>query len=191
MEAPKSSEGVYFERQLYAGFWQRLAVDVIDVAVIFPILAILTILITDAILPSETLARSIFLLWTASLFAYFVLLKRSNFGTVGYKICKVRVINLHGERPGIICLTLRLAFSFIGPLSFPLDLIWISSDENRQALRDKFAKTYVIKRNAKPKGTGQLIYSNYDLWGWHFLFCEVQTKVPRVSQQTDAREEMG
>jgi uncharacterized RDD family membrane protein YckC len=174
MKTPNTSEGVYFAHESYAGFWQRLVVDVIDLTVIMAISVICTMVITELFMLSENLITFLFIFWAVIWFIYFVLLKRSKFGTLGYKLCNVRVVNLSGECPGIIALTLRLMFAAIGPLNFPLDLIWLSGDDNRQALRDKFARTYVIKKHAKPEGIGRLIYSNYDLWGWQLIFCEVK-----------------
>lgn len=169
----KIAEGVYFHREEYAGFWLRLIVEVIDISVIMAISIASTMLITEFVSVSEQLINFIFLMWTGIWFAYFVLLKRSGFGTLGYKLCKVHVVNLCGERPSILALTLRLMFAIIGPLNILFDLIWLSGDDNRQALRDKFAKTYVVKRNAIAIGTGKLAYYDYYLCGWHLMFCEV------------------
>jgi uncharacterized RDD family membrane protein YckC len=141
MQTSNNSEGVFFDCESYAGFWQRLTVEVIDVLVIMTISATVTMLIASVFEPSEKLITVLFLLWAGLWFTYFVLLKRSRFGTLGYKLCNVRVVNLNGARPSILALSLRLMFAIIGPLNIIFDLIWLSGDDNRQALRDKFAKT--------------------------------------------------
>ena len=173
-QTEKPSEGIYYSHESYAGFWRRLTVDVIDLLVIMTVSVIVTYLISSLTDVTESLVPLLMLTWATLWFSYFVLLKRSRFGTVGYRVCNVRIVNLHGETPGIFSLILRLCYAFVGPLSFPLDLIWISGDADRQALRDKFAKTYVIKNSASPAGAGKIAYSTYDLWGWHLLFCEVK-----------------
>lgn len=174
MESTNNSEGVYYDREAYAGFWLRLIVDVIDISVIMTISIISTTFFMRVFSPSEQSISVHFLLWAGLWFSYFVLLKRSSFGTLGYKLCKVRVVNLRGERPGILALTFRLIFAVIGPLNMLLDLIWLSGDENCQALRDKFAQTYVVKQDAKPIGTGKITYTDFDLWGWRMIFREVK-----------------
>ena len=182
MESSLISEGVYYDRAAYAGFWVRLIVDVIDISVIMTISIISTTLFMRVFSPSEQLIPILFLLWAGLWFIYFVLLKRSSFGTLGYKLCKIRIVNLSGDRPSIIALALRLIFAIIGPLNILLDLIWLSGDDNRQALRDKFAQTYVVKKNTNPIGTGKIIYSDFDLWGWRMIFREVKrTDMPKIS----------
>ena len=177
-ESLNNSEGVYYDREAYAGFWLRLIVDVIDISVIMIISILSTALFMRVFTPSEQLIPVICLLWSTLWFIYFVLLKRSNFGTLGYKLCKVRVVNLRGNRPCILALTFRLIFAIIGPMNMLLDLIWLSGDENRQALRDKFAQTYVVKKNATPIGTGKITYCDFDLWSWRVMFREVKRTDP-------------
>jgi hypothetical protein len=71
-------------------------------------------------------------------------------------------------------LILRLSFVLLGPLNWVLDLLWLSHDDHRQALRDKFARTYVIKAAAEPAGTGKTVVRYYEICGYNFLFREVQ-----------------
>jgi hypothetical protein len=70
----------------------------------------------------------------------------------------------------------RLAFVLLGPFNFFVDLLWISSDPCRQALRDKVAHTYVVRVTAVPTGVGQVIYRIYTVFGMTLLFAEVQAK---------------
>ena len=42
---------------------------------------------------------------------------------------------------------------------------------------DKFAQTYVIKRDASPIGVGKLVYSVFDVWGWSLVFREVRRSI--------------
>ena len=178
--------GVYYRRADYAGFWRRLAIDLLDISVM--ILLWLFLLIAMAILlsvlPHEAQLEPAWPAWATPVlvslfwviaFGYFVLLKRSRFRTLGYKLCGARIVNLQGDRPSVYSLTIRLLFAVFGPLNFLLDLIWIPSDECRQALRDKFAHTYVVRLRAEPEGRGRLVYSTYYVMGWAFLFPQVKT----------------
>jgi len=107
-----------------------------------------------------------------------VLLKRSKFRTVGYVVAGAKIVNLKGERPSILSLFGRLLFAFVGPLNALIDLFWLTGDVDRQALRDKFASTYVVKRNAIPAGTGTIVFRTYMFWGMTFLFKEVKRGAP-------------
>jgi hypothetical protein len=68
----------------------------------------------------------------------------------------------------------RFMFGMLGPLNWPIDLIWLTNDIHRQALRDKFANTYVIRAAAQSSGTGKVVFRQYDILFYNFLFREVE-----------------
>jgi uncharacterized RDD family membrane protein YckC len=109
----------------------------------------------------------------AILFCYFVVLKRSAL-TLGYRVLGVRIVGLDGQSPSLWNLTVRMMFLFPGPLNYVLDFGWLSGDSHRQALHDKFAQTYVIRKGAAPVGTGKVIYCQYFILGGSFLFREIK-----------------
>jgi uncharacterized RDD family membrane protein YckC len=118
------------------------------------------------------------LLCGAVWFAYFVLLKRSTFRTLGYRAAGAQIVNLQGGRPTIPSLLARLFFAFVGPLNCLIDLFWLTGDANCQAIRDKFAGTYVVRQHASPAGTGAIVVRTYMFWGMTFLFREVKAAAP-------------
>ena len=122
--------GVYLRRNDYAGFWRRLLIDSVDLIVI-RVACLTSFAVAWIVLPSPGL---ILARWGAAFFFYFVLLKRSGVGTVGYRVSGVRIVGYDGEKPSISCLTLRLLFGVLGPLNWLVDLIWLSGDTHRQAL---------------------------------------------------------
>jgi uncharacterized RDD family membrane protein YckC len=170
-----AEEGVYYSRQDYAGFFRRLGIDLIDIFAAFVVWFCLTSLVFMLTPGDEPPLWPAFLFLVVVGFGYFVLLKRSAIGTLGYKLCRAQIVNFQGVRPGIPSLTLRFLFSVFGPLNFLLDLFWIPSDKQRQALRDKFAHTYVVKAGAQPEGRGSIVYNSYHILGGAFIFAEVRT----------------
>jgi hypothetical protein len=62
----------------------------------------------------------------------------------------------------------------VGPLNFVFDLLWLTSDANKQTLRDKLTRTYVVDRNAVPAGRAPIIYSQYFIATMSFVLPEVQ-----------------
>jgi hypothetical protein len=66
-----------------------------------------------------------------------------------------------------------MLFMVLGPINYLLDLVWMSNEAQRQALRDKFADTYVVKKRATPVGSGELIHGYYEILCYNFLFREV------------------
>jgi uncharacterized RDD family membrane protein YckC len=109
-------------------------------------------------------------------FLYLVLAKWSRWGTVGYRIGRARIVNFRGEHPGLGSLTIRFVFFVLGPLLYLSDLIWVGGDPQRQALRDKFAHTYVVHAQAVSIGRGRIICVYYYLLGWTMLFQEVSSE---------------
>lgn len=75
-------------------------------------------------------------------------------------------------------MTWRFVLLIFGPFYLLVDLFWLSGDENKQTLRDKFAKTYVVRANAKPIGSGLIKFVNYYFWGMAFIFAEVKKEGP-------------
>ena len=171
------ASGVWFFPSDYAGFWRRLAVELVDVVVIAAVLLVVGVAVV-LLDPSEDLSdRTALVLlssWAVVVYGYFVLLKHSRVGTVGYRVGGVRIVDAAGRPPGLGPLTLRLLFGVIGPLNIVLDLLWIPSDRHRQTLRDKFASTYVVKVNAEPAGPARVVLRTYYVMGMSFVFRDVE-----------------
>ena len=166
--------GVYYAFSDYIGVWRRFGIDLVDVVVAGSISVALSALLL--LLPSnaDQLAFGLLVVWLSVWFGYFVLLKRSR-RTVGYLLARARIVNLQGDTPSVASLLIRMLFAVLGPLNLLFDLCWIPSDPCRQALRDKFAHTYVIRREASPAGTGRIAYAQYTLLGASYLFKEVRS----------------
>lgn len=163
---------VYYHRADHLGVMRRLVIDFVDTTLALIVSLIWTFIVIAFL--DDALAALVSLIgWTIIWFLYFVALKGSRFRTLGYVITGARIVNLRGERPGYLALTARLAFAMLGPANFLIDLLWISSDPGHQALRDKFAHTYVIRNDAVPAGTGRIVYPTYMAFGWTLMFAEV------------------
>jgi uncharacterized RDD family membrane protein YckC len=168
-----TATGVWFRRDDYAGLFRRLAIDILDGLIVGCLCFGLLLVVRDSV-PY----RVLFAGWVGILFCYFVLLKRSRFGTVGYRLFGAKIVDMWGRVPGLWPLTLRMFFLVFGPLNYLMDILWLSSDAHRQALRDKFTQTYVVRKNAQPAGTGKLIYRYYEIFGYNFLFREIEAGRP-------------
>jgi uncharacterized RDD family membrane protein YckC len=179
--SPEPRTGVYFKREDYAGLWRRLLIDAIDFPVVVALSAALLWGLVAAGLQPEDAPWIVLLLLASVWFGYFVALKRSRYRTLGYVIARARIVDLNGDRPGFGGLTLRLLFVTLGPMNALFDVLWMTGDPDRQALRDKFASTYVIRKDALPDGTGRIRHRTYAFWGMTFLFKEVSRGAGRAS----------
>ena len=179
---------VWFFPSDYAGFWRRLAIALADSAVIAgsyvtfaDVTAVVLLVATTTVVlldPAEELSDALLAWlipgWLLLIYGYFVVLKCSRFTTVGYRLAGVRIVDSLGRRPGLSALTLRLSFGLIGPLNVILDALWIPFDRHKQALRDKFANTYVVKATAEPAGPARIVFRTYDVMGMSFVFQDVE-----------------
>jgi uncharacterized RDD family membrane protein YckC len=174
MGSDQHKAGVYYLRSDYIGTGRRLLIDVVDI-IVASTLSLVTSAGSVLLLSTpDAIALGALITWSAVWFGYFVLLKRSRFRTLGYALTGARIVNLQGKSPSIGSLTLRLLFAIFGPLNLLFDLFWIPSDPARQALRDKFAHTYVVRRRALPAGSGGIRYTPYTILGGSFIFQEVK-----------------
>jgi uncharacterized RDD family membrane protein YckC len=170
----KTALGVYYRREDYAPFWLRLLVDVIDLLAFGAVGAALTVAVAIVIPVSRSMINLILLAWVATAFFYFVILKRSRFRTLGYRLGRIKIVGLDGQPPTYFSLSLRLMFAMLGPLNWLADLAWLSGDAHRQALRDKFASTYVVKEKSQPAGQRKLGFRYYEIFFYNCLFREVE-----------------
>lgn len=172
----KESEGIYYSRDDYAGLMRRMIIFLVDGIVLLVIFLILST-IFSAIFKEDERALYIALILTCLLSAhlYLAVLKSSKIRTLGYILTGVKIVNLKGEKPSFLNMTSRfsLVLLYLTSVFFIIDLIWIWSNKNRQSIRDRFARTYVIKKNALPIGKGNITYANYFLLGWAWSFAEV------------------
>lgn len=176
----KTTDGVYFLHEDYASFWLRVLIDVIDALAIGAAWSAVAIVLFT-IFPFNRMTLKLTLaIFAVVAFCYFVILKRSKIGTVGYRIGGVRIVGLDGQKASLSALIFRMLLVPLGPLHWLLDLAWLSADKHRQALRDKLAHTYVVKAKAAPVGTGKIISRYYDILGFNFLFQEIE--VPTTTQ---------
>jgi hypothetical protein len=92
----------------------------------------------------------------------------------GWGLFRLKIVDLHGNTPSILRMTLRFATLFLGPLNLIFDLLWLGGDRDRQTLRDKLAGTYVVKRRATPLGQGAIVWPRYSLLGYMLILPEVR-----------------
>jgi uncharacterized RDD family membrane protein YckC len=113
---------------------------------------------------------------------YLALLKRTSNGTLAYWLLGVKIVNLKGMRPSVLQMTFRWLILIFGPIHFLIDVLWVTSDENKQTLRDKIVGTYVVRNHAVPIGRGEQILVKYFLLAFAFEFREVKRTLPEPNQ---------
>src|SRR5262245_46433423 len=175
--AQELNRGVYYARRDYAGLLRRFLILLIDAVVVGAIF--LVALVSPVILgANEQLGvHLVVVAFVGVSFLYLVILGRTRVGTLGYLLTGVRIVDLRGNPPSVLQMTGRALFSIFGWPSIVLILLWSGGETDRQALHDKLAHTYVIKRGALPMGHGEERYMIYDINGSMWVFCEIRRHV--------------
>ncbi|TWU59734.1 RDD family protein [Rubripirellula tenax] len=166
----------YYEPTDYAGFGKRLIAMLIDSIVIVVIGIILwmpfLVLILSEVIQSDP--SGIFLLaFLAAIWVYLAPVKRSNFGTIGYRLLGIKLVSAKGGRPSLISMTIRMMMWMFGPFNLVLDLLWLGADTESQSLRDCYLGTYLINRNATPIGSGPVHLTRYNAMGFALAYPRV------------------
>jgi uncharacterized RDD family membrane protein YckC len=165
---PKET-GVFYSLSDLAGVGRRSVVLVVDLGIVFAVCGLIVTLGSDAGVPQRIANVGAFVVaW-----AYLAGLKAGPAGTLGYRLARVQLVTLQGQPVGLGRSTCRFLFLFGGPLNFVFDLLWLTTDPNRQTLRDKLSGTYVIRRGAAAQGSGAITYSTYFIATMSFLLAEV------------------
>lgn len=165
--------GVFYSKQDYAGFWIRVLAWGIDLAVVLAVIFIYSMIYGYA-LPGNELSLNVFLISSfLTCFLYLAILKRSDLSTLGFRLAKIKIVNLKGEIPSIFTMSLRFLLLAFGPFELLTDLLWLTGEGTKQTLRDKYVGTYVVKRNSNPIGTSNIIQTRLNVLGWNLLFSEV------------------
>ncbi len=173
MTSDTQKTGVYFAERDHAGLLKRILIIAIDLFVLvalgYGVGFVCRALYADELLAGERHCLAVALIVPL----YLVGLKRHS-GTVGYWLTGVRIVDLRGQRPGVLRTLFRLLLWWAGPFNVVYDLFWLSGDASRQTLRDKWAGTYVVRKGAAPSGEGAIAYVNYCLLGFNMVFPEVR-----------------
>ncbi len=152
--------GPIYSRDAYAGFLRRTAALVIDGIILLGFWAAAPEL-WYAAAPAEWVTEASYawlhyFLLIADL-AYLLGMRLTEKGTVGYRIVGIRYAYVFSGKPILTMLAYRAVLALFLTWFFALNHIWILFDERKQAWHDKVSGFYVVKRNAKPIGTGQVV----------------------------------
>ena len=166
----------YYDPKDYVGIGKRMLVMFVDAFVIFVLGIILwlpcLLLIMSGNLESDP-SGLFWLIYLALVWIYLAPIKRSTFGTIGYKLLGIKLVAAKGGRPSLISMTMRMMMWMFGPFNFVLDLLWLGADSENQSLRDCYLGTYLVNRNAIPSGRAPLHLTRYTAMGFALAYPRV------------------
>ena len=147
-----------------AGVWRRAAAGFVDLAIIGAVAGPIAWLLHRIVDPLPIapgargldLALSLFtadfglllgragpLLVLAGL--YFMITVFWTGRTFGQRLLSMRIIDRHGQPPGLLAASVRSFTQLIGTLAAALGPLWIAIDSERRAIHDLVAGTYVVR----------------------------------------------
>jgi uncharacterized RDD family membrane protein YckC len=165
--------GVRFPRAAYAGPLRRVAILLIDLAVVGT-LGFFAGAAGFAL--SEGATSGVFVCaWLLICYVYLVPLEAWA-GTLGFILTQTKIVDLHGRPPSLKRMTLRLLLCafWLNDLIFLIDLLWSAENDRRQTLRDMLTGTYVVRKSATPSAEGEVAFAYYFLFGLALRVREVQ-----------------
>lgn len=169
-------EADYYDQNVYAGFGTRLIVMLID-SIVIVLLAIVSwvpflVLIMTEVIQTDP-SGYYWLTLLAAIWLYLAPIKRSDFGTLGYRLFGIKLVSAKGGRPSLMNMTMRMMMWMFGPFNIVLDLLWLGADTESQSLRDCYLGTYLIKRNATPIGRAPVHLTRYNAMGFALAYPRV------------------
>jgi len=124
----------------HAGFWTRCGAYLVDILIVW----IIAIIFSLPIYGDRDYVTFFILLFCIILWIYFAYQESSPAqATLGKRAMKIKVISVDGNRISFMTATVRTIIKFF-PVIGPLGWLLIAFSDNKQALHDRAAGTFVI-----------------------------------------------
>jgi len=171
VEHKTADEGVLYAPVDLVSLPRRYLIMIIDVT------ALLALGLILACLADSETSNSLVFVWIGLVLFYLVILKRSRLRTLGYRVVGAKIVSLRGKPPSLLRMLFRALLTQIGPANPLFDVIWSGNRDNR-TMRDMLGGTYVVNVDAQPSRRGRIVYSHMFIFGYSFMYREVQDSTP-------------
>ena len=151
-----TTQGFDISKVKKGGFWIRVAATIIDNVILYMLAGILSAVGIIALgmgsagleaLDEDSMFQlfgPLYLFNSILTIVYYTYFHGNTGQTPGKMVCKIKVVNLKGERLGYPRSFLRWVGYIISSFVFCLGFLWIVWDKNKQGWHDKIAGSYVI-----------------------------------------------
>jgi hypothetical protein len=160
MSGVPTETGVYYRREDCLGLGRRLLIDLVDLTTMF-LLSFFVVSRTATLQPGWVGPLLLLAVWLG----YFVGLKATPLGTLGYLLGGAKVVDLRGQRPNLAALSQRMFMGLAGGFTLVADIASMVSDSGRRAIRDRVTGTYLIRKRAQPAGSGPIVMRTMTFMG--------------------------
>lgn len=169
--------GVIYRKSDYPGILIRVLIDIIDFAAILITAAVFFLTVFSGVEDDLAIGRILFGFFVLG-FGYLGPWKASGIPTLGYLICRVKIVNSKGDRVSIWQATGRALLLFFGPMNYLFDLFWLYGETPRQAFRDKLSGTFLISKSAIVESEGKVVRKVLHVMGYRAQVEDIQRVGP-------------
>ncbi|MFQ5412032.1 MAG: RDD family protein [Phycisphaerae bacterium] len=187
------SDTVCFALDDYASIPRRLIAFFIDLFVIVLILYIIYAVMAFVVLPKGVYAmprspektqvinthmrahiRTLGLTWLGLICAYHILIRATGGGTVGYRLARIRLVDLTGRVPTLKTLLRRFLVAVPGCLLFGVTYLNCRRSPRRQAGHDQWCGTWLVRKRAESAGPGLPVFQTRLIGTFLLTFPDVE-----------------
>ncbi len=204
----ESTDCVYFADADYAGPGRRYLSFLIDLLFLLIVWWVIYTLAAAVLVPVEvwkmppslerqaimrehlaSVGPGMSLGWLLFCFAYHVVLRRTSFGTLGYLVTRMRMVDETGNPPPWKRLIKRFFLAI--PFDLPLGASYLACRKHhrRQAVHDQIAGTWLVRASAEPAGLARIAYQTKLLGTYLLTYIDVEPYDPEAEAERQAASE--
>jgi len=200
---PAEADAVYFAPKDYASILRRLIAFLIDLIAVLLIYVVVYMVTALVILPKDVRdmpktpenthvmnahmkphARSMGWIWLGLTVAYHILLRTTRGGTLGYRLTRIRLVDMTGRVPVLKALLRRFLLAVPGCLMFGATYLNCLRNPARRAGHDQWSGTWLVRTRAEPAGPARPVYQTRLFGTFLLTFADIEP----ATDEEDASE---
>ncbi|MFQ5502601.1 MAG: RDD family protein [Phycisphaerae bacterium] len=190
---PVEADAVYYAPKDYASIPRRIASFLLDILVVVFLIAVVSSAVQVSLVPMDVNAmpRSpekqklikqylkparvpMVLGWFVLVVAYHVVLRTTRGGTLGYRLTRIRLVDMTGRVPALKALLRRFLLAVPGCLLFGATYLNCLRNPTRRAGHDQWSGTWLVRTRAEPAGPARPVYQTRLFGTFLLTFVDVE-----------------
>ena len=136
-----------YNKSDYVGFLKRWLILVIDA---FVLVFIIIFIISILALLGYRIEILVNIAVLSGILIYHILFKYLFSGTIGYKLCDMKLVDCYGKKPSLYSVILRLSIWMMLPGHTIIDLLGFAVSKDGNCLINSYSDTFIVKQDAQP-----------------------------------------
>ncbi len=200
---PTESDAVYYAPKDYASIPRRITSFLLDIFVVVLLIAVASSAVQVSLVPSavNAMPRSpekqklinkylkpvkvpMVLGWFVLVVAYHIVLRTTRGGTLGYRLTRIRLVDMAGHVPVLKALLRRFLLAVPGCLMFGATYLNCLRNPARRAGHDQWSGTWLVRTRAEPAGPARPVYQTRLFGTFLLTFADIEP----ATDEEDASE---